>query len=174
MVWNNNDKNGNGTHALGTTTTPAPPPVAVDGELMKPPPWLAALREAMAGAIKADDLTAVMSKQVEKAKGGDTRAAAFVMDQAHKLMNAAAKQVPSTIVQNNYYDSPRPDAPIDPDDAKSGTLERKLRARARAGAPITGRPDDHRVRPVSDEEEKALRRRQQAAEDEEAGDPLRD
>lgn len=178
MVKANPHSNGNGSNSLARTQSPAPPPMlsidpATTGELMKPPPWLQALRDAMADSIKADDITAVMAKQVEKAKEGDMKAAAFVMNQANKLMTTQAKQPPVTIVQNNYYDSPRPDEPIDPKDDKEGSI-RKLRARARAGEPITGRPDDRRVQPVSDDEEKELRRRQQEQEDEDRGDPLRD
>jgi hypothetical protein len=178
MVKANPHSNGNGSTSLARTTSQSPPVLSIDpsaGELMKPPPWLEALRSAMSDSIKADDVAAVMKKQVEMAKDGDLRAASFVMNQAHKLMTTQAKQQPAvTIVQNNYFDSPRPDEPIEPGDDKNGNVERKLRARARAGEPITGRPEDRRVRAISDEEEKELRRRQQERETDEAGDPLRD
>ncbi|MDB5297794.1 MAG: hypothetical protein JWO31_3777 [Phycisphaerales bacterium] len=132
---------------------------------MKPPPWLQSLRDAMSGSIKGDDLQSIMQAQVDKAKEGDMRAASFVFNQAHKLMAAQAQQAPPvTIVQNNYYDAPRPDAPIEPADDPAD-LERKRRSRVRAGLPLTTEAD-RRVRPVSDDEERELRRRQQAEEDE--------
>ncbi len=144
------------------------------GELMKPPPWLQAMRDAMTDAVQANDLKEIMAVQVKKAKEGDPRAFALVMNHAHKMLQSEQKRV--TIVQNNYYDTPadvRPEVPIAPGDS-NGKDVLKMRARARAGVPITGHAGDQRVRPVSDEEEKELRRRQQALEEDEAGDPLRD
>ncbi len=140
-------------------------------------PWLQSLRDAMGSSIKGEDLTAIMQAQVEKAKGGDMKAASFVMNQAHKLMGAEMKR-PVSIVQNNhnYYDTPidaHAEAPLQPDDERSKALA-KLRSRARQGIPLTGHPGDQRMQPVSDEEEKEMRRKQQARETEEAGDPLRD
>ncbi len=168
--------NGNGHgSALARTTPPDPMQNPTAAELMKPPPWLSALRDALAGSIQPDDIKEVMAAQVKKAKEGDKNAAAFVMNQAHKLMTTQAMQPPVTIIQNNYYDdSQRPDAPIEPGDELEGADIRKLRNRARAGVPVTGHPNDRRVRPVTDEEEKELRRRQQAEETEAEGDPLRD
>lgn len=131
---------------------------------MEPPQWLKSLREAMGGAIQGDDLKAIMAKQVEKAKEGDRSAADFVFGQAHKLLQSEQKRM--TMVQNNYYDTPaakRPDAPIEPDDDRETDIQ-KLRARAAARVPITGRESDRRVRPVSDEEEKEIRRREDAEE----------
>ena len=131
-------------------------------DLMEPPAWLKSLREAMTSSLDASDLKAVMSKQVEKAKDGDTRAAAFVMDQAHRMLQSESKRAVS-IVQNNYYDTPRPDKEIAPGDGKEIELK-KMASRARAGVPVTGNGRDRRFDPVSDEEEKAMRREQEAGE----------
>lgn len=165
-VSQNGSQNGNGALARRGMATPDLPAVQ---ELQEPPPWLKALRDAMAGSITGEDVKEVMAAQVQKAKDGDMKAAAFVMGQAHKLMQADAKRPPVTIVQNNYYDTPadeRPDVPLEPGDDDRGKDLRKLRSRARAGVPVTGRADDRRVRPVSDEEEKELRRLEQEREDE--------
>lgn len=155
----------NGALTRRPTGTPDLP--AVVDQLQELPPWMKALREAMTGSITGDDITQVMKAQVDKAKEGDLRAASFVMNQAHKLMATQSQQCPATIVQNNYYDTPadeRPDAPLQPGD-EGGKDLRKMRARARAGMPLTGQPGDRRVQPVSDEEEKELRRREAAEED---------
>ncbi len=132
---------------------------------MKPPEWLTKLREAVSGSLPADEVKAVMQKQVERAKEGDVRSAAFVMNQVHKLMDSQAKSAPQmTLQQNNYYDAPRPDKPITPQDSPDEDLRVK-RARARAGQPLA-QERDRRTRPVSDEEEKELIRRRQAEDDE--------
>jgi hypothetical protein len=162
---NNTKTNGNGNgHALARQSLAAQVPAVVE-QLQEPPPWLKAMREAMTGSIGAEDVKEVMKKQVEKAKGGDMKAASFVMNQAHKLMDMQAKsRRPVTIVQNNYYDTPAeagPVAPIEPGDAHGKDLL-KMRSRARAGKPLTGLPGDRRAQPISDEEEKELRRREEA------------
>src|SRR5690242_10826261 len=151
--------NGNGLVPASKRSVTPPEPLALN-DAMEPPAWLKSLRDAMASSINADDLKAVMSKQVEKAKTGDTKAAAFVMDQANKMLQTDAKRSVS-ITQNNYYDSPRPDEPITPTD-DDRTREAKLRTRARSGIPLSGLPDDRRFKPVTDEEEKELRRREDA------------
>jgi hypothetical protein len=103
------------------------------------PPWMQAIRDGMAGAIKADDLKAIMQKQVEKALDGDVPAAKFVFDQAHKLSSTQGM----TVIQNNYYgddSGPRPDKPtraIPGSDEKAETMRRRLEA----GEPLT-RADD--------------------------------
>jgi len=168
---NGNNNGANGLARLGTDAG-----IETAKQVMQLPPWLQTLRDAMGGAIKGEDLQAVMGKQVEAAKEGDIKAARFVFDQAHKMLQANTQALPPvTIVQNNYYDTPaaeRPDAPVVPEDPKEARI-RKLRNRVRAGSPLS-KDDDRTVRPVSDEEEKELRRREQEREDDEAGDPLRD
>lgn len=148
-------------------TEPALPAGATD--LMQLPPWMVALRDAMTGAVSPEVVGRVMAAQVKKAEDGDVKSASFVMNQVHKMMESQAKlQKSVTIVQNNYYDTPkdeRPDAPIRPGDDANGADLRKLRNRVRAGVPLTGGKDDARVRPVSDEEEKAIRRREEAEDD---------
>ena len=137
-------------------------------QYMQMPPWLAAIRDAMAGAIKPEDLASVMAAQVEKAKKGDARAAAFVMDQAHKLLQAEQRR-PITVTQtNNYYEGDvRPDVPATAEPNAPKTLK-KLAGRVAAGLPIK-HPSDRRIaehlRVDNDDEEKELRRRQAEAED---------
>src|SRR4051794_26554334 len=70
--------------------------------LMKLPPWLQSLKDAMAGSIQADDLKEIMSAQVQKAREGNMQAANFVLNQAHKMLQGEQKRV--TVIQNNYYD----------------------------------------------------------------------
>ena len=148
---------GNGSQRLPASKRPVSPPQQQSIEdLMEPPAWLKSLRDAMTSSIDAADLKAVMAKQVEKAKEGDTKAASFVMDQAHRMLQSEAKRA-VTITQNNYYDTPRPDEPVRPGDGKDAELK-KFTARARAGLPITGNGKDRRFQPVTDEEEKSLHR----------------
>ena len=129
-------------------------------ELMQQPPWLQALRKAMGESIKADDISAIMQAQVNKAKEGDARAAKFVLDQAHKMMASDASR-PVSIVQNNFYDGERPDTSTAADPTSAERL-RKMRARHAAGMPLTN-PLDGPKR-LTDEEERELRH----LEDEEA------
>jgi hypothetical protein len=143
-----------------------PAAAAAATELMQPPPWLKALRESMAGAIEPSDLKEIMQAQVDKAKQGDERAAKFVFNQAHRMMQAE-QQKRLTVIQNNYYDTPaeqRPDTPAEMA-AGSDAKIRKMRNRLRDGRPLTD-PRDRDTREVSDEEEKELRRRQEAEDEE--------
>lgn len=165
MTWATNKTNGNGhagnghggnDHALSRRNHQIEP--VPDAAIMELPPWLKAMRDAMGESISGEDLKEVMAAQVKAAKGGNIAAANFVMNQAHRLIESERKRV--NIIQNNFFDTPpekRPDTPIEPDD---GNAIDKLAARAAAHQPLTGRPDDRRCRPISDEEEKALRRRE--------------
>lgn len=112
----------------------------------------------MSSSVTPSDLTEIMSVQIDKAKEGNTRAAAFVLKQVEK-MTAAARQ-PITITQNNFYDGPekRPDTPASERPGEPATLE-KMRRRAQARMPL--RNTDDGPRPMSDEEEKEFRRRQE-------------
>lgn len=65
------------------------------------PQWLVSIRQAVTGAIKAEDLEAIFAKQVELAKGGDRAAAKFVFDQAKAFSEIKGLSV----TQNNYYGS---------------------------------------------------------------------
>jgi len=131
-------------------------------QMMTLPPWLVALRESMVGAIKAEDLSAIMQAQVDKAKTGDVKAAAFVLDQAHRLLKSEQKRV--TIVQNNYYDTPasRPDTATPAPNGTPARIE-KMAARASAHLPLQDARDG--PQPISDDEEKELHRRQDEQED---------
>ncbi len=138
---------------------------------MQLPPWLAAIRDAMAGAIKPEDLASVMAAQVERAKKGDAKAAAFVMDQAHKLLQGEQRRPIKVTQTNNYYEGDvRPDVPAATEPNAPRTLK-KLAGRVVAGLPIK-HPSDRRVaehlRVDSDDEERELRRRQAEAEEAEA------
>lgn len=62
------------------------------------PPWMLALRQAAEEAINTTDVSEIVKKQVELAKGGDQRAAKFVFDQ---LLGGAALKG-ATFIQNNY------------------------------------------------------------------------
>lgn len=156
--------NGNGQHTNRLAPTEQTHHVQEDvNSFMKLPPWLQSLRDAMSGAIQADDLTEIMKAQIVKAKKGDAKAAAFVMNQASRLIESEQKKV--TVIQNNYYNTPEEQKAETPAKSLPGSKDRlrKMEARAAAGMPLV----DPRDRPpsVSDEEEKALRRRQENSED---------
>lgn len=105
---------GNGNELAKTTAGPPGP-----ADLLPQPDWLKAMRAAIAGAISGESLKDVMDAQMKKAKGGDLRAAKFVFDQAHKLVESESQR-PVEITQNNYYvdgasadaESVRPHVPI--------------------------------------------------------------
>ena len=107
-----------------------------------------------------------MQAQVDKAKQGDIKAAAFVMGQAHKMLAAEQKRV--TIIQNNYYGEDRPDIPAAAEPGSPAALG-KLASRVAAGLPVKNGSDrraHEHLRVDDDEAEKELRRRQAEAEDE--------
>lgn len=135
--------NGNGApaspkNAARTTEGNA---LAVSTDRMELPAWLTSIREAVTGAISADDLAAIMATQIQKARAGDEKAAKFVLDQACKF-----SQMPGlTIVQNNNYysDQSHVEQPEKPAQARPGHHKKVdlMRRRMEAGLPLT-RPDD--------------------------------
>jgi hypothetical protein len=92
------NSNGNGQALAKREASPA----ESSGALMQLPDWMVRIRQAVTGAIKADDLEAILAKQVELAKQGDRKAAAFVLQQAKEF--SEIKGV--TLVQNIYHNSP--------------------------------------------------------------------
>lgn len=69
------------------------------------PPWIQMMRDAAMKCIKPEDIEAMVTKQVEKAKAGDEKAMKFVMEQI--LGGASLKG--ATFVQNNYAaETPQP------------------------------------------------------------------
>jgi len=106
-------------------------------EQIELPPWMQAMRDALAGTITQEELTAVMKAQIEKAKEGNTRAAKFVFDQVR--LNTAPEH--TTLIQNNYHDGAKP--PKKPTPALPGSEEKIeiMRRRLEAGVPLTHRMD---------------------------------
>ena len=139
-------------------------PSATVEQVMALPPWLAAMRSAMAEAVTPEDLKAVIVTQVRKAKEGDTKAAKFVTDQAHQLLQAEQRR-PITITQtNHYHGGVQLDAPAAAEPADPRSLELAA-GRVAAGLPPR-LPGDRReredLRADDDEAEKEVRRRQEA------------
>lgn len=114
------------------------------------PPWMARMRQAAVDSITETDVKEIVQSQVAKAKQGDPAAIKFVFDQ---LLGGGMKG--ATFIQNNYGESP--DAPLAPNDPPAKQLD-KLRSRASAHLPLTGRASDRRLQTFTDDEEKAMRR----------------
>jgi hypothetical protein len=136
-------------------------------QLAQLPPWLEQMRSAMASAIQPDALKNILQKQVDKALAGDTRAAGFVVEQAHKLIGGEQRR-PIAITQNNFYGDATD--PAQPTTKVPGTPDKVdlMRRRHAAGLPLTSAADrDPRVID-DDEEEKRLRREQELDESEAA------
>jgi hypothetical protein len=116
----------------------------------------------MSAAIRPDDLSDILRKQVEKAKAGDVKSAAFVIDQANKMLQGEQRR-PVTITQNNFYgDAEPPTTPTKAEPGTSGKIARMARRRA-TGQPLMNAEDALRIN--DDEEEKAMRRREQEEEE---------
>jgi len=98
------------------------------------PDWLVGIRQAVAGAIKSEDLRAIFDKQVELAKGGDRRAAKFVLDQARAFSEIKGL----TLVQNIFQDGEARREVNGTSRALPGTRDKiaTMRKRASAGRPL--------------------------------------
>lgn len=64
------------------------------------PDWMMSIRNAITGAIGADDLSEILKVQIEKAKKGDEKAARFVLDQAKAFADLRGVSITQN---NNYY-----------------------------------------------------------------------
>lgn len=80
------------------------------------PEWIAAMREAALGSLSRDELVSICRAQVQKAVGGDEKAARFVIE--YLLGGLGMKG--ATFVQNNFSGN------IEHTDARPGTSS-KLR-----------------------------------------------
>lgn len=88
------------------------------------PPWLATMRQAAMECISADDVKAIVQKQVELAKAGDEKAMKFVFEQV--LGGAALKG--ASFHQHIHEAAPR--EAEEPTPALPGTVD-KIEAMSR-------------------------------------------
>jgi hypothetical protein len=102
------------------------------------PDWMVKVREAVTGAIKSEDLQAIFAKQVELAKSGDRKAAAFVLDQARLFSEVKGITLNQTV--NHFHGGDSPQAKTSAVPGTDRKIER-MRARAAMGEPLT-RGDD--------------------------------
>lgn len=100
------------------------------------PNWLMGLRSAVASSVSADDVTAIIQAQVEKAKNGDEKAAKFVLDY---VMGPNGKSAQS-ITQNVFHvHLPSEDSSnvIDASAQQSLNLRQKIYTLLEASGPLT-------------------------------------
>jgi hypothetical protein len=97
---------------------------------MSLPPWMAAMRDAVAASISAEDIQEIIKAQVKRAKAGDQQAIKFVFTQL-----AGGDLKGCTFIQNNYDDAERPDPKTK---AIPGTARKVeiMRRRHEAGLPL--------------------------------------
>lgn len=94
----------------------------------EPGAWREKMRDALFDGISEADMTAIMKKQVEKAKAGDAAAAKFVVELVAAKPPAPSKQ---TLIIN---EAPRAE-PQEPTRARAGSVDKikALAARAARG-----------------------------------------
>jgi hypothetical protein len=102
------------------------------------------IREAVTGAIKSEDLRAIFEKQVELAKGGDQKAAKFVLEQARLFSEIKGiKGITLNQTVNHFHGEP-PTAPAKDRPGTNGKIDR-MAQRAALGKPLTREEDGPRV-----------------------------
>lgn len=87
----------------------------------EPGAWMEKMRDALFDGVTEADMTAIMKKQVEKAKSGDAAATKLIMDLV--VAKSPTKQV------LNVYEAPQAS---DPTDAPQGSIRKVRRLADRA------------------------------------------
>lgn len=90
------------------------------------PAWMASLRQAAFDAVSESDITAIVAKQVEKAKEGDPAAVKLVFD-------LFLKGGPQSMTQNNVIIEAETPQAKHPTKAKAGTVGKLETLIERAG-----------------------------------------
>lgn len=91
------------------------------------PAWIAVLRAAAQAQVKQSDIEEIVQNQLAAAKEGNKDAIKFVFEM---VLGGGVKA--GTLIQNNYYDGKRPDAPTTALPGTGAKVE-EMRRRVAAG-----------------------------------------